>query len=74
MAALQAEEGNIESALEIVLHVLQVPAHTQSIDNRAEQMRTNLEVGLTAQQIDVIRARVQGKTLDAVVLELLEAL
>jgi predicted ATPase/DNA-binding XRE family transcriptional regulator len=74
MAALQVQEGNVESALEVVLHVLQDPAHTQGVHNRAEQLRTDLGVHLTAQQIDVMRARVQGKTLDTVVQELLEAL
>src|SRR5439155_13702548 len=41
VAALQAEEGNLESALEVVLHVLQDPAHTQGVHKRAEQLRTD---------------------------------
>jgi hypothetical protein len=74
MAALQAEEGHVESALELVLHILQDPAHTQGIHQRTEQLRTDLEVGLAAQQIDALRARVQGKTLGALVQDLLDAL
>jgi len=74
MAALQAEEGNVESALEVVLHILQDPAHTQGVHNRTEQLRTDLEVHLTDQQIDVIRARVQDKALDVLVQNLLDAL
>jgi hypothetical protein len=72
VAALQVEEGNVESALEVVLHVLQDPAHTQGVHNRAEQLRTDLEVHLTAEQIDMLHARVQGKTLDALVQDLLD--
>jgi predicted ATPase/transcriptional regulator with XRE-family HTH domain len=71
VAALHAQEGNLEAALEVVLHVLQAPAHTLGLHDRAEQLRTDLEVGLTAQQIDLIGARVQNKTLDALVQELL---
>jgi tetratricopeptide (TPR) repeat protein len=74
VAALQAQEGNVESALELVLHILQDPAHTQGIHNRADQLRTDLEADLTAQQIDVIRTRVQDRTLDALVQDLLNAL
>ncbi len=74
MAALQAEEGNVESALEVVLHILQDPAHTQGVHNHTEQLRTDLEVHLTDQQIDVIRARVQDKALDVLVQNLLDAL
>jgi len=35
VAALQAEEGNVEAALEMVLHVLQDAAHTQERRNAA---------------------------------------
>jgi hypothetical protein len=48
--------------------------HTQGVHNRAEQLRIDLEIDLTAQQIDAIRSRVQAKTLDALVQELLDAL
>jgi len=74
IAALQTEEGNLESALELVLHVLQEPAHTQGVHQRTEQLRMDLEADLTAQQLDLIRARAQDKTLDALAQELLEAL
>jgi hypothetical protein len=74
MAALQAAEGNVESALEVVLHVLQSPAHMPGIHQRTEQLRTDLEFDLTDQQIDVIRARARDKTLDVLVQDLLDAL
>jgi len=73
VAALQAQEGEVEAALEVVLHVLQDPAHTQGVHDRAERLRTDLEAGLNAQQLDLIGARVQNKTLDALVQELLDA-
>jgi tetratricopeptide (TPR) repeat protein len=74
VAALQAEEGNVEAALEMVVHVLQDPAHTQGVHNQAERLRAKLETNLTGEQIGVIRARAQDKTRDALVRELLEAL
>jgi predicted ATPase/Tfp pilus assembly protein PilF len=72
IAALQVEEGNVESALEVVLHVLQHPAHTQGVHKRIEQLRMDLEDQFTAEQIDVLHAQVQGKTLDALVQDLLD--
>ena len=74
IAAVQAEQGNVEAALEMVVHVLQDPAHTQGVHNQAERLRANLETNLTAEQIDRIRARAQDKTQDALVRELLDAL
>jgi hypothetical protein len=74
VAVLHAQEGKVEAALEVVLHVLQAPAHTQGVHNRAAQLRTNLEADLTTQQIDLIGVRVHNKPLDALVQELLHAL
>ena len=74
VAALQAEEGNVEAALEMVVHVLQDPAHTRGVHNRAERLRANLETNLTGEQIGVIRARAQDMTRDALVRKLLDAL
>ena len=50
------------------------PAHTQGVHNQAERLRANLETDLTAEQIEVIRAQAQHKTLDALMRELLDAL
>jgi tetratricopeptide (TPR) repeat protein len=74
VAVVQAQEGNLEAALEMVVHVLQDPAHTQGVHSQAERLRANLESDLTAEQIDCIRARAQDKTQDALVRELLDAL
>ncbi len=74
VVALRAGAGDTESALELVLHVLQDPARTQDLHNRAEHRRVEWEARLSAQHIDVIRVRTQGKTLDAVVQDLLDAL
>ncbi len=73
VATLQAAEGNVEAALKVVLHVLRDPAQTQRVQNRAEQLHIRLEAGLTAEQSDVIRVLAQGKTVDALVQELLDA-
>jgi predicted ATPase/transcriptional regulator with XRE-family HTH domain len=74
VAVVQAQEGNLEAALEMVVHVLQHPAHTQGVHSQAERLRANLESELTTEQIDRIRARAQDKTQDALVRELLDAL
>src|SRR5205814_8249317 len=74
VAALRAGAGDTESALELVLHVIQEKARTQDVHNRAEHRRVEWEAQLSAHHIDVIRARAQGKTLDALVQDLLDAL
>jgi tetratricopeptide (TPR) repeat protein len=73
VAALRRAEGDMGSALELVLHVLQNPACTQDTRERAEQLRAELVAELPAEQIAAIDAQAQGKTLDEVAQDLLAA-
>jgi hypothetical protein len=74
VAALRAGTGDTDSALELVLHVLQEKMGTQDLHKRAEHLRAELEAQLPAQHIEVIRTRAQGKRLDALVQDLLNGL
>lgn len=47
------------------------PASIQDTKHRSEQLRTELQARLTSQQVEAIKARVQTKTFEAVVDELL---
>jgi hypothetical protein len=71
IAALRRSQGDNESALELVWHVLQHPACTQDTRDRAEQLRTELAAQLLGEQIGLIRTRAQAKTLDMLTQELL---
>jgi predicted ATPase len=73
VAALRTREGDLASALEIVLHVLQNPACSQDTRDRAEQLRVELVAQLPAEHSDAIQARAQGKTLDSLAHNLLAA-
>jgi predicted ATPase/transcriptional regulator with XRE-family HTH domain len=63
LAALCAEEGALEEALELVFHILEHPASTQEARGRAEQLRAVLEQRLSAHQVEIIRSRAQETTL-----------
>jgi predicted ATPase/DNA-binding XRE family transcriptional regulator len=71
VAALRVAEGDNESALELMLHILQNPASTHDTRDHAEQLRAELVGQLRAEHIDVIQARAAGKTLDTLAQSLL---
>jgi hypothetical protein len=71
LASLRAKKGDMESALELLLTVLNHPASIQDTRHRAEQLRTELEAQLTTQKVEAIKTRVQGKKFEAIVDELL---
>ena len=72
LASLQAKRGNLEHALELLLIVLNHPASVQGTKDRATRLRTELEVQLTSQQIETVHGRVQAKTFEATVEEILK--
>jgi predicted ATPase/transcriptional regulator with XRE-family HTH domain len=74
VAMLHTRKGDVGSALELVLHVLQNPACTQNTRDRAQQLRAELVAQLPAEQLTAIAVRTQGKTLDGLAQELLAAL
>ena len=70
-ASLQAKQGDLEHALELLRIVSNHPASLQETKNRADRLRAELEAQLPSTQIEAIQARAAEKTFDAVVEELL---
>ncbi len=66
-----AQEGQSDRALELAILVLQHSASPQDSKDCAEKQRSQLETQLTPKQVDAARERVVGKSLQAVLLELL---
>ena len=72
LARLQAKRGDIEQALEWLLIVLNHPASVQETKNHAEQLRIESEAQLTRPQVEAAEARVQVRTFEAAVDEVLK--
>jgi predicted ATPase/DNA-binding XRE family transcriptional regulator len=72
LASLQAKRSDREHALELLWIVLNHPASIQDTKNRASDLRAELEAQLTNQQAEAVRERVQTKTLETVVEEVLK--
>jgi tetratricopeptide (TPR) repeat protein len=71
IAGVRAQEGSIEPALELLMHVVNHPAGNQRTKDRAEELRAGLEAQLPPQQIQAAHARAQAQTLEAVAAEIL---
>jgi tetratricopeptide (TPR) repeat protein len=71
-ASLQAKQGDMEHALELLLMVLHHPASLQETKDRAAGLRAELEAQLTSQQVEAAQGRAQAKSFEAVVDELLK--
>jgi len=72
LASLQAKRGNMETGLELLLIVLAHPACFQETENHAAHLRSQLEAQLTSQQVEAAQVRVQAKTFEAAVDEVLK--
>jgi tetratricopeptide (TPR) repeat protein len=64
LAGLQAKRGDLKSAYELVLVVLYHPFAIPDARDRAAHLRNELEALLSSQQIEAIQARVQSKTIE----------
>ena len=71
LASLQAKRGEMETALELLLIVLNHPASYQETRNRALQLRAQLEVQLTHQEIELVQQRAGAKTITSIVEDIL---
>jgi len=71
IARLQAKQGHLENALEIILIVMNNSASVQETKDRAIHLQAEVEAQLTKPQIETIIARVQSKTFEAAVEEVL---
>lgn len=71
IATLHAKQGAIERALELAMYCRRHPSSSWQTRDRAERLQAELEAQLTPQQLETIQARVQGKTFEALVQEML---
>jgi tetratricopeptide (TPR) repeat protein len=71
LASLKIKQGDFEQALEWVLIVLNHPASLKETRERAAILYKGLEGQLSSQQVEATQIRVQSKTFDAVVDEIL---
>ncbi|HET9588762.1 MAG TPA: hypothetical protein VFO91_08225, partial [Anaerolineales bacterium] len=71
-ASLQAKQGDLEHALQLLLMVFNHPASLQETQNRASGLRADLKAQLTPAQIEAIQAHAAEKTFEAVVEDLLK--
>lgn len=72
LAAANADGGDANKTLEIVLHILGNQAGTQEARNLASRVRTRLESQLTAVQIETAGELTHGKSLEYVVEQALQ--
>jgi predicted ATPase/transcriptional regulator with XRE-family HTH domain len=72
VSSLRAKSGDPQSALELLLIVLNHPACDQETKKQAEPLRIELEAQLTSTQIEIIQAHAAEKTFDLVVEDLLK--
>jgi predicted ATPase/transcriptional regulator with XRE-family HTH domain len=72
MAGLKTKRGDMEQALELLLIVLNHSSSLKDTRDRAERLQRELEVQLTNQQVEAVQTRVQAKTFEAVVDEILK--
>lgn len=71
LAAVRAEQGAYEAALELALQVARHPASTHEAKHQVEALRVKLEAQLSPPQLEMVRMRVQSKTFETVVHNLL---
>lgn len=72
LAGLHAKQGDRVRALALLLMVLDHPSSVQETKDRAAPLRLELEAQLTSQQVETAQARLQAKTFEAVVEEILK--
>jgi len=72
IASLRAKGGETQSALELLLIVLNHPACDQEIKNRASTLQAELKTQLTPAQIEALQSHAGEKTLEAFVEDLLK--
>jgi predicted ATPase/transcriptional regulator with XRE-family HTH domain len=72
LALMWAEDADDERALELVIHILQHPAAKHGAKTRSERLRAELETRLTPQQREDVQTRVQAKTFEAAMDEILK--
>lgn len=72
IASLWGKKGETQSALELLLIVLDHPACDQETKNRAEKLCAELTAQLTTRQIEAIQVQAQARPFETVVNEVLK--
>jgi tetratricopeptide (TPR) repeat protein len=72
LASLLAKRGDMEHALEMTLIISNHQSSSHDTRNRAAHLRAELESQLTRHQVEAVQARVQSKTFEAAVEEVLK--
>jgi predicted ATPase/DNA-binding SARP family transcriptional activator len=72
LASLRAKRGDAQSALDLLLIVLNHPASNQETKDRAEKLRRELKPRLTPQQIQAAQAKARELRVDQVINQVLE--
>jgi tetratricopeptide (TPR) repeat protein len=71
IAGILAGDGSVEQAVELLEHVVVHPAVEREVKDRATQLRNNLALSLSAEQLIFVQERAKGRSFDEVVAELL---
>jgi tetratricopeptide (TPR) repeat protein len=72
-AEIQALRGEVESALEIVTAVNQNHSSSLATKTRAEQLRLNIVSQMPAHRVEILKAKINHKTIDSLVMDILRA-
>ena len=72
-AEIQAQQGEVESAFEIVTAVSQNHSSSLATKTRAEQLRSVLSSRMPVQRVKAIKAKINQKTIGSLVTEVLSA-
>jgi len=67
IAGMETKEGNTQQALELVTVVLNHPAATQEVRNRAQGLQEILAAQLTPAQFESIQSRVESRSFQSIV-------
>ena len=71
LAQLYLQDGELERVLELSYYILNHPSSTQEAKNLALQLRAQLEVELTHQEIELVQQRSGAKTFTTIVNDIL---
>jgi predicted ATPase/transcriptional regulator with XRE-family HTH domain len=72
-AEIQALDGATESAVEILMAVIQNPSSSLATKTRAEELRSDLISRIPAQRVKAIKAKIHQKTIESLVEDIISA-
>ena len=72
-AEIQARQGGVESALEILMAVSQNPSCSLATKTRAEKLRSDLLIQMPTPRVKTLKAKISHKPIDVLVEDILNA-